>query len=156
MLKSKPIISIFSVLFGLVWFGLVISKPFWRLACYICPYFCFTGTGLMLCLAWGQCQKYFETIAFNNQQKTRQCGNLFIILGIIIPYVSIIHQQCQTHLNHHYIDVIMGAIACQITSLAIVFSTVYQTQIKENIKVPRHWPLCILHRPRWIPGTNGQ
>ena len=35
----------------------------------------------------------------------------------------------------------MGAIAYQITSLTIVYSTVIQTQIKENIKAPRHWPL---------------
>ena len=28
-----------------------------------------------------------------------------------------------------------------------------QTQIKENIKAPRHWPLC---GDRWIPRTNGQ
>ena len=32
-----------------------------------------------------------------------------------------------------YSDVIMGAIASQITSLVIVYSTVIQTQIKENI-----------------------
>ena len=36
----------------------------------------------------------------------------------------------------------MGAMASQITSLAIVYSTVYQAQIKENIKTPHHWPLC--------------
>ena len=42
----------------------------------------------------------------------------------------------------HYNDVIMGAIASQITSLTIVYSTVYSAQIKENIKAPRHWPLC--------------
>ena len=36
----------------------------------------------------------------------------------------------------------MGPIASQITSLTIVYSTVYQTQITENIKAPRHWPLC--------------
>ena len=36
----------------------------------------------------------------------------------------------------------MTAIASQITSLTNVYSTVYQTQIKENIKAPRHWPLC--------------
>ena len=42
----------------------------------------------------------------------------------------------------HYNDIIMGAIASQITSLAIVFSSFIQTQIKENIKAPRHWPLC--------------
>ena len=36
----------------------------------------------------------------------------------------------------------MGAIASQITSLTIVYSTVYSAQIKENTKAPRHWPLC--------------
>ena len=36
----------------------------------------------------------------------------------------------------------MGTIASQITSLTIVYWTVIQAQIKENIKAPRHWPLC--------------
>ena len=35
----------------------------------------------------------------------------------------------------------MSAMA-QKTSLTIVYSTVIQAQIKENIKAPRHWPLC--------------
>ena len=53
----------------------------------------------------------------------------------------------------HYNDVIMGLIASQITSLTIVYSV----QIKENIKAPRHWPLCgEFTRNRWIPRTNGQ
>ena len=34
-----------------------------------------------------------------------------------------------------------GEMVSQITSLAIVYS-IYQAQIKENIKAPRHWPLC--------------
>ena len=60
--------------------------------------------------------------------------------------------------SQHYNDVIMSAIASQITSLAIVYSTVFiQTQIKENIKAPRHWPLCgEFTGDRWIPRTNGQ
>ena len=42
-------------------------------------------------------------------------------------------------------------------SLTVVYSTVIQAQIKENIKAPRHWPLCgefTCHR--WIPRTKGQ
>ena len=35
----------------------------------------------------------------------------------------------------------MGAMAYQITSLTIVYSTVFQVQMKEDIKAPRHWPL---------------
>ena len=57
----------------------------------------------------------------------------------------------------HYTDVIMGAIAFQITSLTIVYSTVYSGADQRNIKAPRHWPLwgeVIGHR--WIPRTNGQ
>ena len=33
----------------------------------------------------------------------------------------------------------MGAMAYQITSLTIVYSSFIQAQIKENIKAPRHW-----------------
>ena len=40
---------------------------------------------------------------------------------------------------YHHGDVIMGTIASQITSLTELF---IQTQIIENIKAPRHWPLC--------------
>ena len=57
----------------------------------------------------------------------------------------------------HYGDVVMGTLASQITNLAIVYSTVYSVQIKENIKAPRHWPLCgKFTGDRWIPRTNGQ
>ena len=35
----------------------------------------------------------------------------------------------------------MVAIASQIHSLAIVYSTVYSDADQENIKAPRHWPL---------------
>ena len=58
----------------------------------------------------------------------------------------------------YYNDVIMSAMASQITSLTIVYSSVYiQAQIKENIKAPRHWPLCgEVTGDRWIPRTKGQ
>ena len=57
----------------------------------------------------------------------------------------------------HYYDVIMSPTASQITSLTIVYSIVYRAQIKENIKAPRHWPLCgEFTGDRWIPRTNGQ
>ena len=37
----------------------------------------------------------------------------------------------------------MGAVATQITSLTIVYSTIYSvSDQKKNIKAPRHWPLC--------------
>ena len=41
----------------------------------------------------------------------------------------------------HYSDVIMSAMASQITGVSIVCSLVFfPAQIKENIKAPRHWP----------------
>ena len=36
----------------------------------------------------------------------------------------------------------MTTVASQITSLPIVYSTVYSGEDKKNIKAPRHWPLC--------------
>ena len=46
----------------------------------------------------------------------------------------------QSH-NGHYSDDIMGAMASQITSLTIGYSTVYTDADKKNIKAPRHWHL---------------
>ena len=43
---------------------------------------------------------------------------------------------------HHYGDVIKDAIASQITSSQLFTQPCIRAQIKENIKAPRHWPLC--------------
>ena len=50
------------------------------------------------------------------------------------------------HVSVHYSDVKMGAMAF------------IQTQVKENIKAPRHWPLWgeFTVVDRWIPRTKGQ
>ena len=51
----------------------------------------------------------------------------------------------------------MSAMAPEITSLTIVYAAFIQAQIKENMKVPRHWPLCgEFTGDRWIPRTKGQ
>ena len=51
----------------------------------------------------------------------------------------------------------MSAMESQIIGVLIVYSTVVRVQIKENIKAPRHWPLCgEFTRDRWIPRTKGQ
>ena len=42
----------------------------------------------------------------------------------------------------HYNDIIMSAMAPQITSLTTVYLTVSSGADQINIKVPRHWPLC--------------
>ena len=67
---------------------------------------------------------------------------------------EIIMQMTRVYPVYHYDDVIMDAIASQMTSLASVYSDAH---IKENIKAPRHWPLCReFTGDRWIPRTNGQ
>ena len=52
----------------------------------------------------------------------------------------------------------MGTIASRITSPPRLFTQPFiQTQIKENIKAPRHWPLFgEFTGDRWIPHTNCQ
>ena len=41
----------------------------------------------------------------------------------------------------HYSNVKLGTMTSQITSITIVYSTVFQAQINKNIKALRHWPL---------------
>ena len=57
-------------------------------------------------------------------------------------------------MTNHYNAVIVGAMVSQITSLTIVYSTVYsiQAQIIENIKAADHWHLWgEFTGHRWIP-----
>ena len=51
----------------------------------------------------------------------------------------------------------MGTMASQITSLTIVYLSVYSGAMKENIKAPRHWHLWgEFTGDWWIPRTKGQ
>ena len=64
---------------------------------------------------------------------------------------------CATDRMQHYNDVIMSAIASQITGVSIVYLTRRLAQIKENIKARRHWPLWEeFTGDRWTPLTKGQ
>ena len=57
----------------------------------------------------------------------------------------------------HYTDVIMSTMTSQITSLTIVYLTVYSGADQRNIKAPCHWSLCReFTGDRWIPCTKGQ
>ena len=57
----------------------------------------------------------------------------------------------------HYIDVIMTTMASQITSLTVVYSTVYsdadQRKHQSSASLAFVWGI---HRDRWIPRTKGQ
>ena len=55
-------------------------------------------------------------------------------------------------ITFHYCDVILGAMASQITSLTIVYSRVHSSADKKIIKAPRHWSLWDeFTGHRWIP-----
>ena len=59
--------------------------------------------------------------------------------------------------EYHYDDIIMGVIASQITSLTIVYSTVYsdadRRKHQSSAALAFVWGI---HRDRWIPRTKGQ
>ena len=58
---------------------------------------------------------------------------------------------------YRYSDVIMGAMTPQITILTIFTQSFIQSQIKENIKGLRHWPLWgEFTGDQWIVRTKGQ
>ena len=57
----------------------------------------------------------------------------------------------------HYIDVIMTTIASQITSLTVVYSTVYSdVDQRKHQSSPSLAFVWGIHRDRWIPRTKGQ
>ena len=61
------------------------------------------------------------------------------------PYIVIISIMA-THYRHttgiHYCDVIMARYRLKSPAWRLFTQPFIQTQIKENIKAPRHWPLC--------------
>ena len=63
-----------------------------------------------------------------------------------------------SQLPMHYSDVIVSPMTSQITSLAIVYSTVYSgTEQRKHQSSTRDWPLWgELAGERWIPHTKGQ
>ena len=77
------------------------------------------------------------------------------ILYIYFVYLGPSHWG-NSALQWHYNDVIMCAMASQITGLTITQAFI-QAHIKENIKTLRHWPLWgEFTDDRWIPRTKGQ
>ena len=58
----------------------------------------------------------------------------------------------------HYSDVIMSVMASEITVVSIVYWIICSgAENKENIKAPRHWPLCgEFTGDQWIPHAKGQ
>ena len=58
---------------------------------------------------------------------------------------------------HHYSHATMSAVVSQTHASRLFTQRFIRAQIKENIKAPRHWPLCEeFTGERWIPHTKGQ
>ena len=87
--------------------------------------------------------------AFQCQQEPKRCsawGRMWEYTGV---YVRVRSRHCN--------DVIMGAIASQITSLTIVYSVVYSNADQRKHQSSTSLPLCgEFTGDRWIPRTNGQ
>ena len=93
--------------------------------------------------------------------------SLVVCLGLIEVYhiiciIQVLYYNELTHTvneiwKYHYSDVIMTTIASQITSLTVVYSTVYpdadQRKHQSSASLAFVWGI---HRDRWIPSTNGQ
>ena len=81
----------------------------------------------------------------------------YIYIYIYRRHVTEIALSTLTLMAIHYSDVIMSAMASQITSVSIVTQSFVQVQIKENMKALRYWPLWgEFTGDRWIPHTKGQ
>ena len=80
---------------------------------------------------------------------------------IVMIMYSLLHVcmlwSCEFEHKSHHDDVIMGAMGSQVTSLTIVYSTVYsgadQSKHQSSASLAFVWGI---HRDRWIPRTNGQ
>ena len=81
-------------------------------------------------------------------------GNVFLPVWANVGHLSWHHM---VPLDHHYTDVIMTAMASQITSLTVVYSIVYSGADHRNNQSPASLAFVRgIHRDWWIPRTKGQ
>ena len=92
-----------------------------------------------------------------NTTKQSSCNVEVLINSVRINFLCVVtwSHDC-VHLNQmlliHYNDVIMGAIASQITSLTIVYSTVYSDADQRKHQSSASLAFVrVIHRERWIP-----
>ena len=114
----------------------------------------FKWTFTEICSLWSNWQLLNVNHKLIYKQDQWQQDNITAIIqlhwdDISKSYYNLLNFQNNTSCHHS--DVILGMMASQITSLTIVYSTVYSGTD------PRHWPLCgEFTGDRWIPCTNGQ
>ena len=81
----------------------------------------------------------------------------FVSLFCFVDSIHAMDRITSASRNEHYDDVIMTTIASQITSLTVVYSTVYsdadQSKHQSSASLAFVWGI---HRDRWIPRTKGQ
>ena len=89
------------------------------------------------CLLSTNCHRSFVLIV--------SCGVPGIFTSILIwsskQFFLLLNDILKLFIGCHNIDVIMSAMTSQITSLTVVYSTVYSDADQRKIKSPRHWPL---------------
>ena len=78
------------------------------------------------------------------------------VSDLLIAFISDVCQRSKVTAAQHYDDVIMGAIASQITSLTIVFSFVYLDTDQRKHQSSASLAFVRGTGGRWIPRTNGQ
>ena len=141
-----------------------------------CPWYISQGKALSFCIC--SCYLLKLSCKFHSVNMTYSASLAHCPRIIVEPFFSTLHMMTSLHWwnalgceeisthhgsslvvygSNHYIDVIMSAIASQITILTIVYSTVYSGADKKNIKAPRHWLLRgEFTGRRWILLTKGQ
>ena len=91
-------------------------------------------------------------LLFDFRKVDQHAGGKWLIHDTSSP---LLHHFCCMH--YHYDDVIMSAIASQITSLTIVYSIVYSDADKRKHQSSASLAFVWgIHRDRWIPRTKGQ
>ena len=99
---------------------------------------------------------------FHNEFQPCIC-HISIYRILIVPDLQCIHVvltqmwSFQQMLVPHYNDIIMSAMASQITSLTIVYSTIYSGVDQRKLQSSASLAFCVeFTGDRWIPRTDGQ
>ena len=112
------------------------------------------------------CTVWMSLPVNSNEGRNRQMVNTWTFLITTLSSWNCLSQkpnysqEVQIHETFywwHYIDVIMTTMASQITSLTVVYSTVYSDADQRKLQSPSSLAFVWgIHRDRWFPRTKGQ
>ena len=91
---------------------------------------------------------------WTEEKRSSRSGEFVAFMSILCPW-NCLKWGC-SKISNHYNDVITGTIASQITSITIVYSTVYSDANKKNQSSASLAFVRGSHGDRWIPRANGQ